>query len=131
MKFKTFEKFSLELVNIKSYQALDLVCIDFLSLEKSKCGYGNILVIKSTSLGMLKLFLLETKLLKLLLKYFLKNLYYTMAFLLYSTVTRAGILQVVSSKSSASWLECSSLALLPTIRWEMVWSSALTRQLSV
>lgn len=45
VKFKTPEKFSSELVNIKSYQALDLVCTDFLSLEKSKGGYENILVI--------------------------------------------------------------------------------------
>lgn len=45
VKFKTTEKLSSELVNIKSYQALDLVCIDFLSLEKSKGCYENILVI--------------------------------------------------------------------------------------
>jgi hypothetical protein len=32
-------------VNIKSSYTFELVCIDYLSLEQSKGGYGNILVI--------------------------------------------------------------------------------------
>lgn len=45
IKFKTPEKNSAEVVSIDSYQALDLVCMDYLSLEKSKGGFENILVI--------------------------------------------------------------------------------------
>ena len=45
VKFKTPEKISAELVNIESYQPLDLVCMDYLSLEKSKGGFENVLVI--------------------------------------------------------------------------------------
>lgn len=45
IKFKTPEKNSAELVSIESYQPLDLVCMDYLSLEKSKGGFENILVI--------------------------------------------------------------------------------------
>ena len=42
---KTVPKPSAELVNIATTQPLELVCIDFLSLERSKGGYENILVI--------------------------------------------------------------------------------------
>jgi hypothetical protein len=42
-KFKS--KTSAELVNIKSSNPFELVCIDYLSLEQSKGGYENILVI--------------------------------------------------------------------------------------
>ena len=42
---KTVPKPSAELVNIVSHQPLELVCIDFLSLERSKGGHENILVI--------------------------------------------------------------------------------------
>ena len=42
---KTYPKPSAELINIYSTQPLGLVCIDFLSLERSKSGYENILVI--------------------------------------------------------------------------------------
>ena len=42
---KTFPSPSAELVNIQSTQPMELVCIDFLSLERSKGGYENILVI--------------------------------------------------------------------------------------
>ena len=45
VKFKTPEKVSADLVNIGSFQPLDLVCMDYLSLEKSKGGYENILVL--------------------------------------------------------------------------------------
>lgn len=45
VKFKTPEKNFAELVNIQTFQPLDLLCIDFLSLERSKGGYENILVI--------------------------------------------------------------------------------------
>ena len=36
VKFKTPEKNFAELVNIQTFQPLDLLCIDFLSLERSK-----------------------------------------------------------------------------------------------
>lgn len=42
---KTVPNPSAELINIHSTQPMELVCIDFLSLEKSKGGYENILVI--------------------------------------------------------------------------------------
>ena len=42
---KTFPSPSAELVNIQSTQPMELVCFDFLSLERSKGGYENILVI--------------------------------------------------------------------------------------
>ena len=42
---KTNPKPSAELVSIESYQPMELVCIDFLSLERSKGGHENILVI--------------------------------------------------------------------------------------
>ena len=42
---KTYPKPSAELINIQSTQPMELVCIDFLSLERSKGGYENILVI--------------------------------------------------------------------------------------
>lgn len=42
---KTHEKRSAELVNITTSQPMELVCIDFLSLERSKGGYEDILVI--------------------------------------------------------------------------------------
>ena len=42
---KTVPKPSAELVNIVSHQPMELVCIDFLSLERSKGGHENILVI--------------------------------------------------------------------------------------
>lgn len=42
---KTFPKPSAELVNILTTQPLELLCIDFLSLERSKGGHENILVI--------------------------------------------------------------------------------------
>ncbi|MCG8034660.1 MAG: DDE-type integrase/transposase/recombinase, partial [Candidatus Thiodiazotropha taylori] len=42
---KTIPNPSAELVNIHSTQPMELVCIDFLSLERSKGGYENILVI--------------------------------------------------------------------------------------
>ena len=38
-------KTSTELVNIQSSYSFELVCIDYLSLEQSKGGYENILVI--------------------------------------------------------------------------------------
>ena len=45
IKRKTFPKPSAELVSIVSTQPMELVCIDFLSLERSKGGFENILVI--------------------------------------------------------------------------------------
>ena len=42
---KTNPKPSADLVSIESYQPIELVCIDFLSLERSKGGHENILVI--------------------------------------------------------------------------------------
>jgi hypothetical protein len=42
---KTKVKNSAELICIKSCQPLELICIDFFSLERSKGGYENILVI--------------------------------------------------------------------------------------
>lgn len=45
IKRKTPVKPSAELVNIVSTQPMELVCVDFLSLERSKGGYENILVI--------------------------------------------------------------------------------------
>ena len=45
IKRKTIPKPSAELVNIISHQPMELVCIDFLGLERSKGGYENILVI--------------------------------------------------------------------------------------
>ncbi|MCG7879345.1 MAG: RNase H-like domain-containing protein [Candidatus Thiodiazotropha endolucinida] len=45
IKRKVSPKPSAELVNIVSTQPLELVCIDFLSLERSKGGYEHILVI--------------------------------------------------------------------------------------
>ena len=42
---KTKAKNSAELVNIETCQPLEMICIDFLSLEQSKGGYENILVI--------------------------------------------------------------------------------------
>ncbi|MCG8113144.1 MAG: DDE-type integrase/transposase/recombinase, partial [Candidatus Thiodiazotropha taylori] len=42
---KTIPNPSAELINIHSTQPMELVCIDFLSLERSKGGYENILVI--------------------------------------------------------------------------------------
>ena len=45
IKRKTFPKTSTELVNIVSSEPMELVCIDFLSLERSKGGFENILVI--------------------------------------------------------------------------------------
>ena len=42
---KTKAKNAAEMVSIKSCQPLELICIDYLSLEKSKGGYENILVI--------------------------------------------------------------------------------------
>ena len=42
---KTVPKPSAELVNITTTQPMELVCIDFLSLERSKGGHENILVI--------------------------------------------------------------------------------------
>ena len=43
MRRKTLTSPSAELVNIQSTQPIELVCIDFLSLERSMCGYENIL----------------------------------------------------------------------------------------
>ena len=45
IKRKTIPAPSAELVNITSSQPMELVCIDFLSLERSKGGFENILVI--------------------------------------------------------------------------------------
>ena len=45
IKRKTFQKPSSELINIISTQPMELVCIDFLSLERSKGGFKNILVL--------------------------------------------------------------------------------------
>ena len=45
IKRKTFPKTSTELVNIVSSEPMELVCIDFLSSERSKGGFENILVI--------------------------------------------------------------------------------------
>ena len=45
IKRKTVPRPSAELVNIVTTQPMELVCIDFLSLEKSKGGHENILVI--------------------------------------------------------------------------------------
>ena len=45
IKRKTIPAPSAELVNIISSQPMELVCIDFLSLERSKGGFENILVI--------------------------------------------------------------------------------------
>ena len=45
IKRKSSTKPTAELVNILSTQPMELVCIDFLSLEKSKGGFENILVI--------------------------------------------------------------------------------------
>ena len=45
IKRKTIPPPSAELVNITSSQPMELVCIDFLSLERSKGGFENILVI--------------------------------------------------------------------------------------
>ena len=45
IKRKTYPKPSAELVNIVSTQPMELVCIDFLSLEQSKGGFENVLVI--------------------------------------------------------------------------------------
>ena len=45
IKRKTFQKPSSELINIISTQPMELVCIDFLSLERSKGGFENILVL--------------------------------------------------------------------------------------
>ena len=42
---KTRFKPSAELVNITSTQPMELICIDFLSLEKSECGTEHILAI--------------------------------------------------------------------------------------
>ena len=42
---KTVPKHTAELVNITTTQAMELVCIDFRSLERSKGGHENILVI--------------------------------------------------------------------------------------
>ena len=45
IKRKTVPRPSAELVNIVTTQPMELVCIDFISLEKSKGGHENILVI--------------------------------------------------------------------------------------
>ena len=45
IKRKTIPRPSAELLNIVSTQPMELVCIDFLSLERSKGGFENILVI--------------------------------------------------------------------------------------
>ena len=44
IKRKTIPGPSAELLNIVSTQPMELVCIDFLSLERSKGGFENILV---------------------------------------------------------------------------------------
>ena len=44
IKWKTIPAPSAELVNTISSQPMELVCIDFLSLERSKGGFENILV---------------------------------------------------------------------------------------
>lgn len=45
IKRKTVAMPSAELVNIESHQPMELVCIDFLSLERSRGGHENILII--------------------------------------------------------------------------------------
>ena len=51
IKQKTIPAPSAQLVNIMSSQPIELVCIDFLSLEKPKGGLENIIVITAISKG--------------------------------------------------------------------------------
>ena len=69
------------LVSIKTSEPLELVCLDYLTLETSKGGYQHILVITDHFTKYAVAIQLEIKLLKQLLTPFTTTLYFTMDFL--------------------------------------------------
>lgn len=64
------------LVSIQTSEPLELVCLDYLTLETSKGGYQHILIITDHFTNMLLPFQPETKLRKQLLKLFTTTLYF-------------------------------------------------------
>ena len=74
IKQKTVPKLSAELVNIVSSQPMELVSIDFfLSLERSKGGYENILVITDYFSRYAQAFPIKNQLAKTTSKMFFEN----------------------------------------------------------
>ena len=91
-----------DLVNITSSQPMELLCIYFLSLERSKGGHEHILVVTDHFTILRRPSQQETSWLRLQAKYFLKTLLFTLVFLLGSIVIRQEILKVTLSKNFMS-----------------------------
>ena len=98
-----------ELVNISTTKPMKLVCIDFLSLERSKGGYENILVITDHFTRYAQAFPTKNQLAKTTAKVLFDNfLSFIMASLLAYTVIREEILNRRLLKNNAILLEWKS-----------------------
>ena len=127
IKRKTIPAPSAELVNITSSQPIELVCIDFLSLERSKGGFENILVITDHFTRYAQAFPTRNQEPRPLQRFFLTISLFIMASLPAYIVIREEILKAMSSKSFALWQVWRSLPLRHTILWGMVWWKGLIK----
>ena len=104
IKRKTIPAPSAELVNIISLQPMELVRKNFLSLERSKEGFENILVITDHFTRYAKAFPTRIKTPRPLQRSFLTISLFIMASLLAYIVTREEILKAMSLKIFVVWL---------------------------
>ena len=92
----TFPKTSMELVNIVSSEPMELVCIGFLSLERSKGGFENILVITDHFTRYAQAFPTRNQLAKTIARILFDNFIVHYGFLLIYIAIREEILKAVS-----------------------------------
>ena len=96
IKHKTFPKPCTELVHIVNSEPVKLVCIDFLSLERSKGGFENILVITDHFTRYAQAFPTRNQLAKTTARILFDNLNFIMASLLVYIAIREENLKAVS-----------------------------------
>ena len=125
---KTPVKPSAELINITSSQPMELLCIDFLSLERSKGGHEHNLVVTDHFTCYAQAFPTRNQSAKTSAKILFENfVVHYMVFRLGSIVIREEILKVALLRNCVVLRVCISPGPLHITLWEMEWSRDLTR----